>query len=72
MIKNHCLARAISDMGWGEFRTMLEYKANWQGKNISIIGKFEPSSKTCNCCGKINKELTLSDRERGLSDATFR
>lgn len=63
MVKNHCLARAISDMGWGEFRTMLEYKAEWQGKNISVIGRFEPSSKTCNCCGKINKELTLNDRE---------
>jgi len=63
MVKNHCLARAISDMGWGEFRTMLEYKAVWQGKNISVIGRFEPSSKTCSCCGHINKELTLADRE---------
>ncbi len=57
------LNRAILDMGWSEFRTMLEYKAEWHGKNISIIGRFEPSSKTCNCCGKINKELTLKDRE---------
>jgi putative transposase len=63
MVKNHCLARAISDMGWSEFRTMLEYKAEWQGKNISVIGRFEPSSKTCFCCGYINKELTLNDRE---------
>jgi len=63
MVKNHNLARAISDMGWGEFRTMLEYKAEWQGKNLSVIGRFEPSSKTCNCCGYINKELTLKDRE---------
>lgn len=63
MVKNHNLARAISDMGWGEFRTMLEYKAEWQGKNISVIGRFEPSSKTCNCCGHINKELTLAIRE---------
>ncbi len=62
MVKNHNLARAISDMGWGEFRTMLEYKAEWYGKNISIIGRFEPSSKTCSCCGNINKELKLSDR----------
>jgi len=63
MVKNHCLARAILDMGWGEFRTMLEYKSEWQGKNISVIGRFEPSSKTCNCCGHINKELTLAMRE---------
>lgn len=62
MMKNHHLARAISDMGWNEFRSMLEYKAEWNGKNISVIGRFEPSSKVCNCCGKINKELKLSDR----------
>jgi len=63
MVKNHNLARAISDMGWREFRSMLEYKAEWQGKNIQVIGRFEPSSKTCSSCGKINKELTLKDRE---------
>lgn len=62
MIKSHHLARAISDMGWSGFRTMLEYKADWQGKNISIIGRFDPSSKTCSRCGHINKELTLNDR----------
>ncbi len=62
MIKNHNLARAISDMGWSKFKVMLEYKAEWYGKNISIIGRFDPSSKTCSCCGKINKELKLSDR----------
>jgi len=42
---------------------MLEYKANWHGKNILRIGRFAPSSKTCSCCGHINKELTLKDRE---------
>jgi putative transposase len=41
---------------------MLEYKAEWYGKNIIRIGRFEPSSKCCSCCGKINKELTLKDR----------
>ena len=63
MVKNHCLARAISDQGWSEFRTMVEYKSEWYGKNVSIIGRFEPSSKMCSCCGYINKELTLADRE---------
>jgi len=63
MVKNHSLARAISDMGWSEFKNMLMYKAEWYGKNISIIGRFEPSSKACSCCGNINKELTLKDRE---------
>ena len=63
MVKNNCLARAISDMGWRELRTMIEYKSKWQGKNISVIGRFEPSSKTCSCCGYINKGITLKDRE---------
>jgi putative transposase len=63
MIKNHKLAQAISDVSWSTFVTMLEYKADWYGTNIIKIGRFEPSSKTCSCCGNINKELTLSDRE---------
>ena len=63
MVKNHKLAQAINDTGWSTFVTMLEYKAEWYGKNILKIGRFEPSSKTCSCCGYINKELTLSDRE---------
>jgi putative transposase len=42
---------------------MLEYKADWYGKNILRIGRFAPSSKCCNICGTINKELTLKDRE---------
>jgi len=68
MIKNHKLSRAISDMGWGEFRSMLEYKSDWYGKNISVIGRFEPSSKTCSVCGHINKDLTLKDREWTCSE----
>lgn len=62
MLKNQNLAKHISDAGWGIFVEMLEYKANWYGKNIIRIGRFEPSSKTCSSCGKINKELTLKDR----------
>lgn len=63
MVKNHKLAQAITDVGWGMFVSMLEYKAEWYGVNILRIGRFEPSSKTCNVCGSINKELTLQDRE---------
>ena len=61
MMKNHNLAQAISDVSWGEFNRMIEYKAEWYGVNILRIGRFEPSSKTCEC-GSINNELTLSDR----------
>ena len=63
MVKNHCLAQAISDASWSTFVSMLEYKAEWYGKNILRIGQFAPSSKTCSNCGSINKELTLKDRE---------
>jgi putative transposase len=63
MLKNHCLAGSISDVSWGMFVAMLEYKAKWNGVNILRIGRFEPSSKTCSACGYINKELTLKDRE---------
>jgi putative transposase len=61
MVKNRRLARSISDAGWGEFRRQLEYKAERAGKNVLVIGRFEPSSKTCSC-GKINAGLKLSDR----------
>jgi len=63
MVKNYCLAQAISDASWSAFVSMLEYKADWHGVNILRIGRFAPSSKTCSCCGYINKELTLKDRE---------
>ena len=62
MVKNHYLAKAISDMGWRELRTMLEYKSEWYGKNLLTIGRFEPSSKVCSNCGSMNKDLKLSDR----------
>jgi putative transposase len=63
MVKNHNLAQAISDASWSTFVSMLEYKADWHGKNILRIGQFAPSSKTCSNCGAINKELRLKDRE---------
>ena len=63
MVKNHNLAQAINDVSWSTFVTMLEYKADWYGKNILRIGQFAPSSKTCSNCGTINKKLQLKDRE---------
>ena len=62
MIRNRHLARSIADVGWGEFRRMLKYKTLWYGSRLVVIGRFEPTSKTCSDCGAINKELTLSDR----------
>lgn len=63
MVRNHCLAKSISDVAWGEFRRQLEYKMNWYGGELKVIGRFEPSSKTCSKCGLIKKDLKLSDRE---------
>lgn len=71
MLKNHCLAGSISDVSWGMFITMLEYKARWNGVNILRIGRFEPSSKTCSECGYINKELQLKDREWSCPECGF-
>jgi putative transposase len=62
LLKNHHLARAISDVSWAEFRRQLEYKTEWYGKNLLVINRWEASSKTCSC-GYVNQELKLSDRE---------
>lgn len=62
MLKNHKLAKLISDCGWGTFTSMLNYKAQWYGRNILVIGRFEPSSRMCSHCGSINSELKLRER----------
>ncbi len=63
MLKNHCLAQAISDVSWSEFFRQLEYKADWYGKTLLKIGQFEPSSKLCSVCGFHNGKMTLKDRD---------
>ena len=50
MVKNHTLAKAISQVGWGQFCTMLKYKAEQQGKIYLEVDRFFPSSKTCHVC----------------------
>lgn len=62
MMKNHKLAKSISEVSWYQFKTLLEYKAGKEGKNVVSIGRFEPSSKLCTC-GYKNNDLTLADRE---------
>ena len=57
------LNKAILDTGMSSFKSMLQYKAEWSGKNILEINRFEPSSKKCSNCGTVNKSLTLKDRE---------
>jgi putative transposase len=62
MVRNHKLAQSINDVGWSTFRKYLTYKADWTGKNILTIGRFEPSSKLCSNCGTLHRSLTLRDR----------
>jgi putative transposase len=63
MVKNHSLAKAISDVGWGEFVRQLEYKSQWYGRTLIKIDRFYPSSKTCHACKHVLDSLTLDIRE---------
>jgi putative transposase len=63
MVRNHSLAKAISDVGWGELVRQLEYKANWYGRTLVRIDRWYPSSQRCHRCGYINKAVTLDVRE---------
>ena len=62
MVKNPCLAKAISDVGWSEFIRQLEYKAEWYGRTIVKIDKWYPSSKRSFDCGHLLDSLPLDVR----------
>lgn len=62
MMKNRKLARAIGRMGFYQFRNILESKAKWHDREVVVIDRWFPSSKTCSCCGNIKQDLKLSDR----------
>ena len=61
MMRNHRLANSIASCSWSEFFRILSYKSDWKGVNLIRIGRFEPSSKMCEC-GYIHRDLKLSDR----------
>ncbi len=62
MVKNHKLARHLSDQAFGEFRRQVEYKADWYGSEVVCVDRFFPSSKTCNACGHVKEKMELSER----------
>lgn len=61
--RGRSMNRSIMDAGWRELRRQIEYKAKWHGKNVKVIGRFEPSSKMCSDCGHIHTQLILADRQ---------
>src|SRR6266852_377388 len=63
MVKNHCLAKAVSDVGWGEFVRQLDYKSQWYGRTLIKIDRWHPSSKTCHDCKHVVDDLPLDVRE---------
>ena len=63
MVRNHHLARAISDAAWREMRGMLAYKCDWYGRDLIVTSRWYPSSKTCSACGRLAASLPLGVRE---------
>ncbi|MEV7507403.1 RNA-guided endonuclease TnpB family protein [Streptomyces sp. NPDC091201] len=63
MLRNRGLARAISDAGWRELRSMLEYKTAWYGRELVVVDRWFPSSKLCSVCGELAGAMPLGLRE---------
>ncbi|MER6678880.1 RNA-guided endonuclease TnpB family protein [Streptomyces sp. NPDC000983] len=62
MLKNRRLARAISDAAWADFRSLLEYKARWYGRNVIAVDRWFPSSRLCSACGALQDRMPLNIR----------
>ncbi len=63
MLKNHSLAKSISDCSFSMIRSMLSYKCDWYGRKLVVIDRWSPSSKKCSCCGHIMTSMRLNVRE---------
>ena len=61
-MKNRHLYKAVQQQEFGEFRRQIEYKSEWNNILVVIADRYFPSSKLCSCCGRIKKDLKLSDR----------
>lgn len=72
MVKNHHLAGAIADVGMGELRRQLEYKAVWYGREVRIVDRWAPTSKACSECGSVQDKMPLSVREWACPDCGTR
>jgi putative transposase len=62
MVRNHHLARHVSDAAFGEIRRQLDYKCAWYGSRLVVADRWYPSSKTCSGCGHVKTDLSLGDR----------
>ena len=62
MMTNKHLSKKIQEQGWYDFRKLIKYKAEWAGIKFVLVERYYPSSKTCIYCGRIKKDLKLSDR----------
>ena len=63
MVKNHNVAKSISDAAWGQFARFIANKGGWYGCWVEKIDRWAPSTKRCSVCGFKNNELTLKDRD---------
>jgi putative transposase len=63
MLRNRHLSKAVADSGLFELRRQLEYKAKWYGRDVFIVDRFAPTSKTCSECGSYQPEMPLKIRE---------
>ena len=63
MLKNHNLAKSISDASWSEFSRMLKYKADWHNRTFTKVSRWLPSSQICSSCGHRGSKKALSVRE---------